>query len=66
MQQEYPRHANLDSCFVPDRCHCTCQDPARLEVDLDETPNPNFLMVILVGLDLQNRVNNKTIYLASR
>jgi hypothetical protein len=40
--QEHPRHVNLESCSVPDRCHCTCHEPARLNVDLDETPNPNF------------------------
>ena len=40
--QEHPRHVNLESCSVPDRCHCTCHEEARLNVDLDETPDPNF------------------------
>lgn len=40
--REHPKHVNLVSCSAPDRCNCTCHNPFKLHVDLDETPNPNY------------------------
>ena len=40
--REHPKHVNLVSCSAPDRCNCTCHNPSKLHVDLDETPNPNY------------------------
>ena len=40
--REHPKHVNLVLCSAPDRCNCTCHNPFKLQVDLDETPNPNY------------------------
>ena len=47
--REHPKHVNLVSCSVPDRCNCTCHNPFKLHVDLDETPNPIYRTDIVGG-----------------
>ena len=42
MQRRTSQACKSSILFRPNRCNCTCHLPSKLNIDLDETPNPNY------------------------